>query len=97
MSLPLDATMDLLSQREAELAELDRELADLQSALPRTKREVAKLESELKPLEARKREAIQDAQEAQRVRAKGDMQDELEEKGRWLKSVDAGLRAMLEV
>ncbi|GAB7356048.1 hypothetical protein MBLNU459_g6664t1 [Dothideomycetes sp. NU459] len=97
LNLPLAATSELLAKREAELAELDRQLADLQSAVPRKKREVAKLENELGPLEARKRAAIEEAKDAQRKRGKGGLGEELEERGKWLKNVDAGLRLMLEI
>lgn len=65
--------------------------------MPRKKREVSVLEDEAKPLEARKRAAIEEAREAQRKRGKGGVGEELEERGKWLKSVDAGLKTMLEV
>jgi hypothetical protein len=55
--------------------------------LPEKKRAVADLEKDLGPLEARKNGAVQN----------GGMGDELEEKGRWLKGVDSGLKAMLEI
>lgn len=87
----------MLAEREAELAELDRQLADLQSAVLRRKRDVSKLETELAPLEARKRSVIEEARDAQRKRGKGGLGVELEERGKWLKNVDAGLRLMLEV
>ena len=97
MNLSLAATASLLSDRQAQLADLDRQLSELQSQLPTKKREVANLESELAPLEKRKRVAIEEARAAQRRRGTGGMAAELEEKGRWLKGSDAGLRAMLEI
>lgn len=87
----------MLSKKEQELADLDRQIANLQRVLPEKKRAVADLEKDLGPLEARKNGAVQSANEAKKGRENGGMGDELEEKGRWLKSVDGGLRAMLEV
>lgn len=97
MNLGLVETVDLVAEREAELQELDRRAAELQDILPRKKREVAGLEDELKPLEKRKRNAIEEAQEAQKKRGKGGMGDEIERRGRWLKGVEVGLKAMLEL
>lgn len=65
--------------------------------MPEKKRAVAALEQELGPLETRKNGAVQSANEARRGRENGGLGDELEERGRWLKSVDGGLKAMLEV
>ncbi|KAL1305971.1 hypothetical protein AAFC00_004108 [Neodothiora populina] len=98
MNLSLPATQALLSEREAELAELDRELAELRSALPRKQREVKRLEAGLGPLEEKKRKIVDEAKEAKRQRGvDGAMARELEERGRWLKGVHAGLTAMLQV
>jgi hypothetical protein len=65
--------------------------------LPEKKRAVADLEKDLGPLEARKNGVVQSANEAKKGKENGGLGDELEERGRWLKSVDGGLRAMLEV
>lgn len=98
LNLSLPATQALLARREEELAELDRQLADLQSTLPQRKRDVIRLQGELEPLEQRKRLVVDEAREAKRLRGgDGGLARELEERGRWLKGVDAGLRAMLEV
>jgi chromosome segregation ATPase len=97
MNLSLAATTNLLSEREAELAELDRQLSDLQSALPKRERHVEHLAAELGPLEARKRAVIEEAREAQRKRGTGGMAADLEERGRWLKGVEGGLSIMLGV
>ncbi|KAF1344643.1 hypothetical protein BDV97DRAFT_339141 [Delphinella strobiligena] len=96
-NLPLHATTTLLSQREAEVAELDRRLSDMQSLLPTKRKEVSALKAELAPLEERKRKVIEEAREAKRKRGGGDRAGELEARGRWLKGVDAGLRVMLDV
>jgi len=46
----------------------------------------------------RKMKAVQEAQEARRRRQDGaGIGDELEERGRWLRGVETGLRKMLEV
>lgn len=97
LNLPLQPTLALLSKKEQEIADLDRQIANLQRVLPEKKRAVADLEGDLGPLEARKNAAVQSANEAKRGRENGGLGDELEERGRWLKGVDSGLRAMLEV
>lgn len=97
LNLPLQPTLSLLSNKEQELADLDRQIANLQRVLPEKKRAVAALEADLGPLEARKNNAVQNAAEAKRGRENGGLGDELEERGRWLKGVDSGLKAMLEV
>jgi predicted RNase H-like nuclease (RuvC/YqgF family) len=97
LNLPLQPTLSLLSKKEQELVDLDRQIANLRRVLPEKKRAVADLEADLGPLEARKNGAVQSANEAKRGRENGGLGDELEERGRWLKGVDRGLRAMLEV
>lgn len=97
LNLPLQPTLSLLSQKEQELADLDRQIANMRRVLPEKKRSVAALEADLSPLEARKNGAVQSAKEAKRGRENGGLGDELEERGRWLKAVDGGLRFMLEV
>lgn len=73
-------------------------MAELQSALPERKRDVSRLEGELEPLQQHKKQAVEEAKEARRLRGgDGGMAKELEERGRWLKGVDTGLRAMLQV
>ncbi|KAI5207110.1 hypothetical protein E4T39_02215 [Aureobasidium subglaciale] len=97
LNLPLHSTLSLLSDKESELAQLDRELADLQSTLPDKKRHVASLQAELEPIQARKRAAISDAQEAQKKRGQHSLAQNLDETGKWLRSVDTALRLMLQV
>lgn len=99
LSLPLPATLSLLSTREADLAELKAQLRALESALPRKTRELERLENELKPLELQRQGVTAAAKEARRrkeeaLNGKG---DELEARGRWWRGVEAGLKAMLEV
>ena len=97
LNLPLHSTNELLSEKESELARLDREIAQLQSTLPDKKRHVASLKADLEPIESRKRSAIAEAQEAQKKRGQHVLAQYLDERGKWLKSVDSGLRLMLEI
>jgi len=100
LALPLQPTLDLLAERELHLSDLDQQIAALRAAMPAKKREVEELQDELAPLQLRKIKAVQEAQDAQRRRREdglGGDGDELEEKGRWLRGVETGLRSMLEV
>ncbi|KAH0288896.1 hypothetical protein M436DRAFT_74753 [Aureobasidium namibiae CBS 147.97] len=97
LNLPLHSTNALLSEKESELARLDREIAQLQSALPDKKRCVAALKADLEPIESRKRSAIADAQDAHKKRGQHSLAQDLDERGKWLKSADAGLRLMLQI
>ncbi|PYI14890.1 hypothetical protein BO99DRAFT_11744 [Aspergillus violaceofuscus CBS 115571] len=95
-NLPLPATLSLLSEREAELAALDRQLAAVQNALPRKTREAEAVERELGVLERRKTEAIAQAQEIQRKKEEGES-DGLEEMGRWYRSAEVTLKRLTGV
>ncbi|KAK3644951.1 hypothetical protein LTR56_009338 [Elasticomyces elasticus] len=98
LALPLQPTLDLLAEREQQLSDLDRQIAALQASMPGKKRDVEDLRDELAPLQMRKMKAVQEAQDARRRRQDGNgIGDELEERGRWLRGVEAGLRGMLEV
>ncbi|KAI5246594.1 hypothetical protein E4T47_00422 [Aureobasidium subglaciale] len=97
LNLPLHSTKSLLSDKDSELARLDRDLADLQSTLPDKKRHVASLKADLEPIQSRKRSAISDAQEAQKKRGQHALAQDLDERGKWLKSVDTALHLMLHV
>ena len=55
------------------------------------------LQDEVSLVNTRKIKAVQEAQEARRRREKGGMGDELEEKGRWLRGVEVGLKSMVGV
>jgi chromosome segregation ATPase len=89
----------LADDKEREKAELDRQLEQLQALLPRKGRELERLENELQPLEVRKLGSTSAAREAQRRKeeALGGVGDDLEERGRWWRGVDSGLREMLGV
>ncbi|MCJ1393473.1 hypothetical protein MMC18_006348 [Xylographa bjoerkii] len=99
LSLPLPATLELLSTRQAELDDVNKQLRSLQQSLPRKTRELELLEKELKPLEAQKVATVAVAKEARRRKEEGErgLGDELELKGRWYRSVGTGLREMLGV
>lgn len=97
LSLPLPATLDLLSSRQLELSQLNQQLKMLQNALPRKTRELELLERELKPLEAQKAGTVAAAKDARRRKEEDErgVRDELELKGRWYRGVETGLRELL--
>ncbi|EMC98403.1 hypothetical protein BAUCODRAFT_66438 [Baudoinia panamericana UAMH 10762] len=99
LNLPLRPTLELLEEREQQLSDLDAQIAALQASISTRREEVEQLEDGLAPLQMRKTKAVQEAQDARKRRAigAGGIGDDLEERGRWLRSVDAGLRTMLEV
>ncbi|KAK4555313.1 hypothetical protein LTR86_007610 [Recurvomyces mirabilis] len=100
LALPLQPTLDLLQQREVELEAIDAQIAALRRDLPVKRQEVEGLRDDLPALQARKVQAVAEAQEARRRRQEGASAiegDEMEERGRWLRGVEAGLRGMLEV
>ena len=94
--LPLPATLTLLSEREAELAALDRQLAAVQNTLPRKTREAEAVERELSVLERRKVEAIAQAQEVKRKKEEGES-DGLVEMGRWYRSAEEALKKLVDI
>lgn len=95
-NLSLPATLQLLAEREAELAAVDRQIASVQSALPRKTREAEAMERELGVLERRKSEAMAQAQEAERMKQQGES-DGLEEMGRWYRSAETTLKQLIDV
>ena len=97
LSLPLPATLNLLSSRQSELNQLNQQLKTLQNALPRKTRELDMLERELKPLEMQKAGTVASAKEARRRKEEGErgVGDELELKGRWYRGVEASLTELL--
>lgn len=98
LSLPLDATQSLVSERQKELAELNQQLKSLQQALPQKTRELEKAENELRLVEAQKEIAVQGARDAMGRRGDGaEGADDLEMRGRWLRGVEGTLRGMLEL
>ncbi|KAH0565511.1 hypothetical protein GP486_001085 [Trichoglossum hirsutum] len=98
-TLPLPATISLLSSQKAELSLLDHQLNSLQATLPRKTRELERLEAELRPLESKKLGSLAGAREARRRKeeAAGGVADDLEMRGRWWRGVEAGLKELLDV
>ncbi|CEJ57153.1 hypothetical protein PMG11_05858 [Penicillium brasilianum] len=95
-NLPLPATMALLSEREAELAALNRQILAVQNTLPRKTREAEAIERECSVLERRKVEAVTQAREAQRKKQQGES-DGLEEMGRWYRGAEETLKQIVGV
>ena len=99
LSLPLEKTLALVEERERERAELDRQLEQLQVMVPRKTKELERLNAELQPLEVKRLGTTASAREAKRRReeALGGVGDDLEERGRWWRGVEGGLKGMLGV
>ncbi|KAM3084162.1 hypothetical protein ACMFMG_001737 [Clarireedia jacksonii] len=99
LRLGLDKTMELVEEREKERRELDRQLEQLQVMVPRKVKEVERLNAELQPLEAKRLGSTTAAREAKRRKeeALGGVGDDLEERGRWWRGVEGGLKGMLGV
>lgn len=99
LNMPLDKTSALVEQRERERAELDRQLEQLQVMLPRKTKELERLNAELQPLEVKRLGSTASAKEAKRRKeeALGGVGDDLEERGRWWRGVESGLKGMLGV
>lgn len=77
--------------------DIDRQIAALRETLPHKRNEIATLQDEVAILNTKKIKAVEEAKEARRRRENGGPGDELDERGRWLRGVDSGLRTMLEV
>lgn len=99
LNLPLEKTLSLVEERERERSELDRQLEQLQVMLPRKTRELERLNAELQPLEVKRLGSSASAKEAKRRKeeALGGVGDDLEERGRWWRGVEGGLKGMLGV
>ncbi|KAI0838089.1 hypothetical protein F5Y06DRAFT_269881 [Hypoxylon sp. FL0890] len=99
LNLPLAKTRDLVESKKRRRVELDRQLEQLQSQVPRKKKELDRLRAELQPLETKRQNSRAAANEARRRReaALGGVQDDLEERGRWFKAAETGLKQALEI
>jgi len=99
LNLPLEKTLALVEERERERVELDRQLEQLQVMVPRKTRELERLNAELQPLEVKRLGSTASAREAKRRKeeALGGVGDDLEERGRWWRGVESGLKGMLGV
>lgn len=88
-NLPLPATLSLISEREAEMAALDRQIQSLQTQLPRKIREADAAERELGILEKKKGEVVAQAVEARRRKENGEADPNgVEDAGRWYRSAE---------
>lgn len=96
LNLSLPATLNLLNERESDISALDTQLRALQAALPRKTRELDRLDSEMQPLMNQKKTAVMQAKEARQRREDGGI-DAMEERGRFYRAADVGLRTMLGV
>ena len=96
MAMPLPATLELVEERKRELDEVNAQLKSLQQALPRQTKAVEKEEREVIKLEGERDRAVSAAREAVERKRAGGGADDVEMKGRWLGSVESGLRKMLE-
>ena len=98
LSLPLQPTLELLAEREKQSEDLDRQIRALQEASPHKQAGVAALQDEVSILNTRKIKAVEEAKDARRRWESGSgMGDDLDERGRWLRALEMGLRGMLEV
>jgi len=96
LTLPLPETRSLLEQQRVELARLEAEIAALQSQeLPRIQQDLARVETELSTLNNQKKAAVSRAKEAKDRKENGGV-DEVERRGRWVKSGDKLLRDVLD-
>lgn len=97
--LPLARTLDLVEEKKRQRADLDRQLEQLLSQVPRKRKELDRLQAELQPLETKRQTSAAAAREARRRReeALGGVEDDLEERGRWYRAAEASLRQMLEL
>ncbi|KAI1771633.1 hypothetical protein F4818DRAFT_197317 [Hypoxylon cercidicola] len=99
LNLPLVKTLDLVESKKHQRAELDRQLEQLQNQVPRKKKELDRLQAELQPLETKRQNSMAAAKEAKRRKeaALGGVEDDLEERGRWFRAAEAGLKQVLEM
>ncbi|KAI0189464.1 hypothetical protein F4808DRAFT_34143 [Astrocystis sublimbata] len=99
LNLPLAKTLDLVEAKKRQRDELDRQLEQLQNQVPRKRKELERLHAELIPLETKRQNSTAAAKEARRRKeaALGGVEDDLEERGRWYRAAEAGLKQMLEI
>jgi len=96
MNVGLEETQQLIQEQRERARELDRQIAAMQRALPAKMRDCEVVEAELEALERKKNDITAAAREAMRIREEGGM-DELEQKGRWYRSAEVVLRAVIGV
>lgn len=99
LNLPLVRTLELVAEKKLQRHELDRQLEQLRSQVPRKKKEMERLQTELAPLEQKRQNSAAAAREAKRRKeqALGGVEDDLEERGRWWRASETALKQMLEI
>lgn len=99
LNLPLAKTLELVAEKKRQKHELDRQLEQLRSQVPRKRKEMERLQAELQPLEVKRQNSLAASKEARRRKeqALGGVQDDLEERGRWLRASELALKQMLEI
>ena len=97
LSLPLAKTLALVEKRASELRDLDRQLEQLASKVPRKRKEGERLQAELAMLEPRRAHSAAAAREAKRRKEDAAEDDDLETRGRWERASEMVLRQVLEL
>lgn len=99
LNMTLQHTMEAVQEKERECAELDKQLDLLRATLQKQTKETERAQLELQPLELKRTTVMTSAREAKKRKQAmlGGAGDDLEERGRWLRGVDLGLRGMLGV
>lgn len=99
LNLPLDKTIALVEDKEREAADLDQLLGNLRAELLLKTKTLDRADTELQSLEIKRLASTAAAKEARRRRdeALGGIGDDLEERGRWFRGVETGLKVMLDV
>ncbi|KAI4189614.1 MAG: hypothetical protein L6R41_001343 [Letrouitia leprolyta] len=97
-AMGMEGILGLTREKEREREEVEEMVKALEREIPAKERELERLEGELRSLEREKENAVEGARDAVRSRkVGGDVRDELEVRGRWLKGCEEGLRGLLGV
>ncbi|KAG8166980.1 hypothetical protein KVR01_002669 [Diaporthe batatas] len=98
-NLPLAKTLELVAEKKLQRHDLERQLEQLRAQVPRKRKEMERLQTELQPLEVKRQNSQAAAREARRRKeqALGGIEDDLEERGRWWRASEAALKQMLEI
>lgn len=99
LNLPLAKTLELVAEKRRQKHELDRQLEQLKAQVPRKRKEMERLQTELQPLELKRQNSATAAKDARRRKeqALGGVEDDLEERGRWWRASEAALKQILEI
>ncbi|KKY31445.1 putative 60s ribosomal protein l37 [Diaporthe ampelina] len=99
LNLPLAKTLELVAEKKLQRHELERQLEQLRAQVPRKRKEMERLQTELQPLEVKRQNSLAAAKEARRRKeqALGGVEDDLEERGRWWRASEAALKQMLDI